>query len=208
MTITIVSFVLTGVIGACISYVIQKRSAENDREAAHYQSSTTAIASFSDSIYKRFTRAGLLKSALKRCADKSEVLERKRLYDEAVVSQESELFGRELLIREALEQSQYSKFEDLYAKRLRPRLHELDGLLTSATDQYVVHPAALIDQQPIQDAYDKTRSCSYDLVNLIFLEVSSKQYRGKSGQPVQTHEEAVDDFDSDCPERKSDENVQ
>ena len=93
MTITIVSFVLTGIIGACISYVIQKRSAENDRAAAHYQSSTTAIAAFSDLIYKRFTRAGLLKSALKRGADKSEVLERKRLYDEAVVSQESELFG-------------------------------------------------------------------------------------------------------------------
>jgi hypothetical protein len=46
LTITFISFLLTGILGASITYYVQRRNAEVDREATHYESSTSAIASF------------------------------------------------------------------------------------------------------------------------------------------------------------------
>jgi len=56
LTITLVSFLLTGIIGASITYVVQRRNADTERDARHYEASTTAIAAFSDSLYTRYTR--------------------------------------------------------------------------------------------------------------------------------------------------------
>ena len=81
LTITLISFLLTGVIGATVSYQIQSRNAETDRQAKHYEASTNGIAAFSDLLYTRYTRASFLGSALKGRADEEEVLARKKLYD-------------------------------------------------------------------------------------------------------------------------------
>jgi hypothetical protein len=44
LVIALFSFLLTGILGAIISYQIQRRNAEIDRNAKHYEASTTAIA--------------------------------------------------------------------------------------------------------------------------------------------------------------------
>jgi hypothetical protein len=106
LTITLFSFFLTGLIGAGISHQIQRTNADIDRNAKQYEASTTAIAAFSDSLYTRYVRAGFLDSALKRGGGLQEVADRKKLYDETVVAQESKVFGQELLIREVLQEYQ------------------------------------------------------------------------------------------------------
>jgi hypothetical protein len=99
------------------------------------------------------------------------------------------------MIREALQQHQYSSFESLYDDRVRPAFHRLDDLLTAATDRYLVNPRADISYEDIKQAYDDSRNCGYALINLVFLEVSSKQYVGKSGQPIRSR--SVSEID--CP---------
>jgi hypothetical protein len=200
LVITLFSFVLTGMVGAIISYQIQRRSAEIDLNAKHYDASTTAIVTFSDSLYTRYVRAGFLHSALKRRADRQEIVDRKKLYDEAVVAQESGLFGKELLIREALQEYQYSSFESLYDDRVRSAFHRLDDSLTVATDRYLKDPTADLPFDDIKSKYNDARNCEYALINLVFLEVSSKQYLGKTGRPVRSREEGLEDFNAQCPE--------
>jgi hypothetical protein len=203
LVIALFSFLLTGVVGATIGYQIQRRNAEIDRNAKQYEASTAAITAFSDSLYTRYVRAGFLHSALKRHAEMGEVATRKKLYDDAVVAQESGLFGKELLIREALQEAQYSSFESLYDNRVRPAFHRLDDLLTAATDQYLRDPRADLPFSDIKTAYDDSRNCGYALINLVFLEVSSKQYVGRAGQTVSSHDEALQDFNVQCPESPS-----
>jgi hypothetical protein len=183
LVIAFFGFLLTGIVGSIISYQIQRRNAEIDRNAKHYEASTTAIAGFSDLLYTRYVRAGFLHSALKRRAKKEEIVERKRLYDQAVVAQESGLFGKELLIREALLEHQYSSFESLYDNRVRPAFHRVDDLLTVATDRYLQDAKTELPFNDIKTAYDESRNCGYALINLVFLEVSSKHYVGKGGSP-------------------------
>ncbi|WP_047495655.1 hypothetical protein [Terriglobus sp. TAA 43] len=199
LVITLASFVLTGLIGSFISYQIQSRNAEADRFAKDYQASTTSIASFSDAIYVRYVRANFLISALKRHAPVDEVLSRKKLYDESVVAQEGTLLGKELLIREALQQPQYSSFETLYDSRASPRFHSLDRLITAASDSYVTNPKAAIEFSQIDQTYTDTRNCSYALINLVFLDVSTKQYLGKGDKAIGSGVEARQDFDAQCP---------
>lgn len=199
LTITFVSFLLTGIIGASITYVVQRRNADSERDARHYEASTTAIAAFSDSLSTRYTRAGFLTSALRRHAKKDEVMERKKLYDDSVVAQESHLFGQELLIREALQETQYTSFESLYDTRVRLPFHRLDDLLTKATDEYLKNANTNISFDPIHQAYEDSRDCSYALVNLVFLDVGAKQYLGSSGKKITSREEAEQDFNAKCP---------
>lgn len=199
LVIALFSFLLTGIIGATVGAQIQRRNADIDRNARHYENSTTAIAGFSDALYLRYVRGGYLHSALKRHAAKTEVAERKRLYDEAAVAQESGLFGKELKIREALQEAQYSEFESLYDDRVRPAFHRLDDVLTVATDQYVANPKAVVNSDDIAAAYADSRNCAYALINFVFLEVSAKQYRGRSGLIIQSSEEARQEFDAQCP---------
>ena len=126
---------------------------------------------------------------------------RKKLYDESVVSQEGTLLGKELLIREALQQPQYSSFETLYDSRVSPRFHTLDRLITDATDAYLKDSKADIAFDQIDQAYADTRNCSYALINSVFLDVSAKQYLGKSDKAIGSGSEARQDFDMQCPAR-------
>ncbi|MBZ5728985.1 MAG: hypothetical protein LAP87_28905, partial [Acidobacteriia bacterium] len=67
----------------------------------------------------------------------------------------------------------------------------------------LVNPKAEISYEDIKQAYDDSRNCGYALINLVFLEVSSKQYVGKAGQPVRSIDEALRDFNAQCPSTPS-----
>jgi hypothetical protein len=214
LTLVIVSFVLTGLIGTGISLIFQRNEAqrerqrqdaqsEQERDIRHYETSTRAIVAFSDSIYSRYVRAGLLKSALARRASVKEILHRKELYDEALVSQESQVLGMHLLIREALREQDYDDFERYYQFGLKPRLSLLDKVLTKLVDEYVNDPIStkttLDSHLPcVTELYDQVLVCSSAVTNAVFRSVSSRRYlSGK--QVIDTEQKAKADVERGCP---------
>ncbi len=71
LTLLVIGFLFTGVLGTLISSTIQSRQlqrdrerqkldAEHDQETRHYESSTKAIVDFSNALYLRYVRAGML----------------------------------------------------------------------------------------------------------------------------------------------------
>src|SRR5258708_6176423 len=95
VSITILSFLLTGVIGLGLTSSFQSKQAEKEREFRRedserdrvlrdFTTTVDSISSFSNAAYERYVRAGMLKSAISRKATSAEVKERKRLYDESL----------------------------------------------------------------------------------------------------------------------------
>ena len=100
-----------------------------------------AVGSLSRYIYERRVRAEMLLSGLRRHAkspsdeSRKEVMERKRLYDDAYVSWNANHQANLLLIRQVLGSSTYSEFEGLLEFRLVSQVFSpLDKCLTEAYD--------------------------------------------------------------------------
>ncbi len=214
LTLLVIGFLFTGVLGTLISSTIQSRQlqrdrerqkldAEHDQETRHYESSTKAIVDFSNALYLRYVRAGMLKSALSRGASSAEIRHRKELYDEALVQQESTVLSSHLLIREALKEQDYDDWETHYQYALKPRLSLLDKKLTSITDAYLHNPKQGVrmfdsDLNSVNELYDQVRVCNSAIVNAIFRSLSSKQYL--SGKTViDTQQKAKNDVNTQCP---------
>jgi hypothetical protein len=203
LTIAAVSFLLTGIIGASITWQIQSRQAVAERNARHYDDSQRAIVSFTDSIYTRYVRASMLRSAIRRAASADEVKRRKELYDDVMVQQESRMQGTQFLLREAIRQQTYTDFEQYYQSRLKPRLDELDKLLTESTDLYLAGTQKCKpDISPKLKCMDKVSKavldCSWVLSNYIFRNLSSREYLSLD-KLVASDEDARSDVDTRCP---------
>jgi hypothetical protein len=214
LTLLVIGFLLTGVVGTGISLSFRSRQASQERdrqendakremETRHYEASTKAVVDLSNALYLRYVRAGMLKSALSRGAPVGDVQRRKELYDEALVQQEATVLTSHLLIREALVEQDYNYWERKYQYALKPRLSLMDKELTDITDTYVRQRKS--GQLPASrfsctnQLYEEVRVCDATLVNAIFRSLSSKQYlSGKT--VVKTEEEAKHDVDSYCPE--------
>jgi hypothetical protein len=199
LTIVVVGFVLSGIVGVRLTSSIQQHQAETERDVRHYETSTTAIVAFSNSIYKRYVRAGLLKSALSRNASPEEVKHRKELYDEALADQESTILGYHLLIREALKEQDYDDFERYYQYALKPRLDLLDRVLTESVDEYLrTHSDQGVKLACANKVYAQVVVCNSAITNSVFRSVSSKRYL--SGQQVvDTEQKAKTDLAVGCP---------
>jgi hypothetical protein len=164
LTILIIGFFFTGVLGTGISMIVQLQQANREHqrrvddaktehkrqavdaekerlrqaeETRHYQSSTKAVTDFSNALYLRYVRADMVIAAISRQSLPEEIAHRKELYDQALVQQEANLLSSQLLIREALKTQEYDDWEVLYLQRLKPLLANLDGSLTDATDAYL-----------------------------------------------------------------------
>lgn len=214
MTLLLLGFLLTGVLGTLISAKVQSRAAETERErhklelerdqeTRHYESSTKALVDFSNALYVRYVRAGMLKSALSRGAPVAEVRHRKELYDEALVQQETTVLSSHLLIREALKEQDYDYWESHYQNALKPRLSDLDKKLTTVTDAYLSRPKKGIqlfnkDSASIDELYAEVRVCDSAIVNAVFRSLSSKEYLS-GDKVIDTQQKAKDDVIAQCP---------
>jgi len=213
LTLLVVGFLLSGVLGTWITMTVQSREAEResvrreddarrDKELRHYESSTKAVVDFSNALYLRYVRAGMLKSALARASSPDEIRQRKLQYDEALVQQESTVLSSHLLFREALKEQDYDDWEADYQYGLKPRLSNLDKQLTELTDEYLRHPhrsnPASARMRCVNDLYDQTRKCDSAIVNAIFRSLSSRQYLS-GGIVIDTQQKAKADVMAQCP---------
>jgi hypothetical protein len=213
LTLLIVGFLLSGVLGTGISFSIQSEQAraeakrqeaeaQRERDVRHYEASMRAVIDFSNSLYARYVRAGMLKSAIQRHDSADEIKRRKFLYDEALVQQESQMLGNLLLIREALKEQDYDKWENEYEYALKPRLSALDSELTDLTDESLAskfrsegRTARLLC---VNELYVQVRTCDSAIVNAVFSSLSAKQYL--SGTIViDSQRKAEADVEAHCP---------
>jgi hypothetical protein len=204
LTLLAAGFIFTGIIGTLFSWRIQAHDSERTEETRHYQSSTKSVVDFSNALYLRYVRAGMVKSALSRGATADEIRYRKQLYDDALVQQESSVMGSILLIREAVKKQDYDDWEVQYDRRLKPLLRNLDDSLTKATDSYL-QQLKIGNRQPTVDLsqtnydYKDVINCEYALVNGIFLTLSTKQYvTDDAKRTIATQEEALEEVQNRC----------
>lgn len=193
LTIAAVSFVLTGVIGSLIATYIAEitKSAEVERqrianeaqaERQHTADRKVAVQNFSREIYARRTRLELLASAIRRNSA-TEIRERKIAYDEAYVKWNTNAQTNLFIVRETIEEQEYSIIESAVEFLLVGNFFgPLDACLTSAYDAFVGNGGNPPDQPRAVLILDKCDSrskligaldCGYSITNGLYRLVSS-----------------------------------
>jgi hypothetical protein len=192
LVIVIVTFALSGLLGAVFSQWLSARVAEAQRNRLETEARKVAIQNFSRDVYGRRARAEMLASSFRREAPLYEIKERKRDYDEAYVEWNTNNQANLLLIRDVLMTDQYTFFESvveftLVGKIFRP----LDECLTQAFDIRMSEG----DPQPALDRCDSKRllqealDCGYA--------ISDELYKLSGG--VTQREQAAEEISSQCP---------
>lgn len=152
----------------------QAELAELQRKAEARQ---IAVQQFSKFIYERRSRASLLASALKRHSkapipeSKTEIIERKRLYDEAFFKWNANHQANLLLIRQILESSEYSNFEAMVEFRLvKNTFTPLDECLTKAFDASIRGQDArpILEEYKCGELIQRSLDCGYAITDQLF----------------------------------------
>jgi hypothetical protein len=171
LTIVLISFVLTSVLGVAFSQWIANRAREADQARLEAESRKVAVQSLSRSIYERRARAAMLASSFLRNAQLDEVKERKKLYDESLVRWNSNTQTNLFLVREVLRIDEYSIIEASLEITLIDRIFKpLDVCLTQAYDAVIAgNPATHIMQECqasklLQEALD----CGYVIADELY----------------------------------------
>jgi hypothetical protein len=171
LTIVLISFVLTGVLGVAFSQWIANWAKEADQARLETESRKVAVQNLSRSIYERRARAEMLASSFLRGAQLDEVKERKKLYDEALVRWNSNNHTNLFLVREVLRSEEYSIIEASLEFTLVERIFKpLDVCLTQAYDAVIAgNPATNIMQECqtrklLQEALD----CGYAIADELY----------------------------------------
>ncbi len=165
-----VGFLLTGVIGTLLSNYYSNKQFEREKFLEITNTRRSAIQSFASLIYLRLSRADMLTSSLKRSAPLEEVKDRKKLYDDAYVSWNSNLQANLFLIRSVIEAKGYSDFEGHVEFRLTPILTKVDACLTQAYDQKLknVNPKKVLESCKLKDILNLSQDCSYAITDGLF----------------------------------------
>jgi hypothetical protein len=134
---------LTPLVIFVLGYLLNEsiRSSEKAQKDAELQRQRTearqvAVQNLSRYIYERRARAELLLSSLYRNVSLGEIVERKRLYDDVYVKWNANHQANLLLIRQLLNEKEYSEFEALLEFHLVKNIFTpLDRCLTAAYDR-------------------------------------------------------------------------
>ena len=124
----------------------------------------TAVQNLSRFIYERRARAEMLASALRRNVSLEEIIERKKLYDDVYVRWNANHQANLLLVRQLLEEKQYSEFEALLEFHLvRNIFAPLDQCLTSAYDRRLggALGGATLEQCSARELIQRALDCGY-----------------------------------------------
>lgn len=160
-----------------------------------------AVGNFSRFIYERRVRSELLLSSLRRhsanpvAESKQELLERKRLYDDAYVAWNANHQANLLLVRQVLGSAMYSNFEALVEFRLAAKTFApLDGCLTQAYDLAVrgKDPRSLLDECNAKELVQRALDCGYAITDELYKLSAGGSNAGASASIV----------DSRCPARR------
>jgi hypothetical protein len=136
-----------------------------------------SVERFSQYIYERRTRSELLLSGLKRHArdptelSKNEVVERKRLYDDAYVKWNANNQANLFLIRQVLGMKTYTTFEQIVETRLVGKIfNPLDACLTRAYDAAIRNsdPMPILDACDAKDLVQQALDCGYAVTDQLF----------------------------------------
>jgi hypothetical protein len=162
------------VLGFVVNQSIRSRDdvltqAEQDRVRSEQRQN--AVQSLSRFIYERRARAEMLASALRRNVSLEEIVERKKLYDDAYVRWSTDHQANLLLVRQLLEEKQYSKFEELLECHLVGNIFApLDQCLTAAYDRRLGGAAggATLEQCSARQLIQRALECGYALTDELF----------------------------------------
>jgi hypothetical protein len=173
-----------------------QRELEESKQLA--QTRQAAVANFSRFIYERRVRSELLHSALRRHAEsptedsRRELLERKRLYDEAYVNWNASHQANLLLVRQILGSASYSSFEGMVESRLVSQTFSpLDQCLTQAYDLAIrgEDPRPILKACEAKALIQRSLDCGYAITDELFkISGSSERTEG-----------SVSTLDSRCP---------
>ena len=178
----------------------QAERAQKELEVARQQAQTrqTAVGNFSHFIYERRARSELLHSALRRHAgaptedSKRELIERKRLYDEAYVNWNANHQANLLLVRQILGATNYSNFESMVEFRLVSKTFApIDSCLTKAYDLAIraKDPRPTLTECRATELIQSALDCGYAITDELF------KLSGPGGKP----QEAESIVDARCP---------
>jgi hypothetical protein len=130
-----------------------------------------AVQNLSRFIYERRARAEMLAASLRRNVSLEEIIERKKLYDEVYVRWNTNHQANLLLIRQLLEEKQYSEFEALMEFHLVRRIFTpLDQCLTSAYDRRLGGAPGRVplEQCSARELIQRALDCGYALTDELF----------------------------------------
>lgn len=196
---------LMPIVLALIGYLINNafRSADSAQKELEelrqlYQTRQTAVGNFSRFIYERRVRSELLLSALRRHANaptdesKKELIERKRLYDDAYVNWNTNHQANLLLVRQILGSTNYSSFEGMVEFRLVAKTFTpIDGCLTRAYDLAIrgKDSRPTLSECRATELIQRALDCGYAITDELF------KLSGPSGKA----QEAASIVDARCP---------
>ena len=189
LTVVVVGFLLTGIIGTLIAQSYAERQAQQERRLALVEDRKEAVQTLASFIYERRARAEMVASALRRSARNEEVLERKVLYDEVYVKWNTYLQSNLFKVRDILNEKQYSDFEQHIEFRLIPIYRDIDACLTKAFDQHMrgEDPSPTMDSCDMKALLQLSLDCGYaitdelyELTDMIFLEEGNLRFAWQS----------------------------
>lgn len=193
LTVVVVAFALSGVLGTIFSSWIKKSYEETQHFRMESESRKSAVQNFSRFVYKRRARAEMLASSFRRRAPLEEIKERKKLYDEEYVQWNANHQSNLFLIREVLAEDKYSYFEHVVEFLLVGKIFSpLDKCLTDAYDAILLEEdaVAILDRCSARDLIQLSLDCGYVITDELF-----KLSGGYATQP-----EAALEISDRCPD--------
>jgi len=170
LTSVIVGFILTGIIGWALTNWYNERQKQNDLSRARFENGTTAAQDFARIVYRRYTRATMLYSALLRDAEPDEIRQRKKDYDDAYADWGANLQSNLFVIRKLTGKFEYGALESPVENTLVPAFTYIDTCLTKAYDARLRGQPAIpiLRSCNMTDRLKQTLNISYDVTEELF----------------------------------------
>jgi hypothetical protein len=166
LTGVFVGFCLTGVLGSYFSETITNKSKEIEQFRAEEALQRQAMSDMSRRIYERRERAAMLRSALKRGAQATEIIQRKMSYDNSVVEWNANLQTSIFVMRDIMGEEAYVEIKHVLENSLAGKIFRpLDACLTQAFDLHM-HEASGSSVKKLEECnsdklFDDLVSCGF-----------------------------------------------
>lgn len=196
-----VSILVAGQLFARHQRQADQRAAQHQREADDQKARREAIQKLSRSVLERRGRAELVYSAMVRQGaageireSREEIVRRKKEYDEAFAAWNTTISDNMIVLRQATNQDNYSRFEAYFQKSLSVQVFKkMDTCLTRAYDRILRDDAKeatrLLDECLMPSLLGQALTCGYAL---------TEQARAIVGNPSK-QEAAHAELEEKCP---------
>lgn len=202
LVITIVGFLLTGVVASLLTKEIEDARFRNnlliENAKAKKLAGVNAVNELAALIYERRVRAELLASSLRRGAELAEVRARKQAYDDAYTRWNINVQRTNLTIREMVGAKEYSKIEAHIQYGLTPHLRTADAFLTKGYDAVVSGDQNwAYDSKMLKPALASMLDCGYAITQYLWVTTNFYGDGGNEWEDALTSANA--ELSSTCP---------